>query len=268
MIHFFDVDTGGSEPRYRGTENSLSGWGPDQVAGPAVVGLFAQVLDDERAVEGFTPGRLTIELLRPFRTAPTTMHTEVIRTGRRIVVCRADAVQGDHLVATATWVQYRRTENAPGERWRPDLTVLTPPALATPPAVVPGSEDATTWYHSDSAGWTTGVVDHANADRFTAWWNPPQVTVGRDPGPYARAMMVGEWTSLVTNVGTTWVGYINGDLTIALTRLPVGDWVGIQAMSHTDHDGIAVGTSTLADLSGVIGSGMVTAIANKHPDST
>jgi hypothetical protein len=124
---------------------------------------------------------------------------------------------------------------------------------------------AAAWYHSASSGWTTELSDHLNADRFSAWWKPPQVTAGREPSPYARAVMVSEWTSLVTNIGTDWVGYINGDLTVALSRVPTSEWVGVQALSHLDADGIAVGTSVIADRDGAIGSGTVTAIANAHP---
>ena len=42
-------------------------------------------------------------------------------------------------------------------------------------------------------------------------------------------MLVAEATSLVTNLGTHGVGYINGDLTVGFARLPVGDWIGVQA---------------------------------------
>ena len=74
--------------------------------------------------------------------------------------------------------------------------------------------------------------------------------------------MIAESTSLVTNLGTHGVGYINGDLTVGLARLPVDDWVGAQADSHWAADGIAVGTATLFDSRGPFGSGMVTAVAN------
>jgi hypothetical protein len=74
--------------------------------------------------------------------------------------------------------------------------------------------------------------------------------------------MGAEATSLVTNLGTHGVGYINGDLTVGLARLPVGEWIGVQADSHWAADGIAVGTATLFDRSGAFGSGMTTAVAN------
>lgn len=262
MQHFFDVDApsaSGGLPTYRATEIALAGWGPDHVAGPAVVGLLAQVLEDAHGVQGFTPVRLTTELLRTFRTASTIVRTEVVRTGRRIVVARAEAIQHDHVVAIATFVQYQRSENAPGELWAPDLTLPQPPALDD------DTSEQEAWFHSESVGWSTELSDHCNADRFTAWWTPPQVTADRAASPFARAVMVGEWTSLVTNLGTKWVGYINGDLTVALSRVPTSRWIGVQALSHIDADGVAVGTAVIGDRDGPIGSGAVTALANVHP---
>jgi hypothetical protein len=71
-----------------------------------------------------------------------------------------------------------------------------------------------------------------------------------------------EGTSLVANLGTGGVGYINGDLTVALARLPVDEWMGIQADSHRAAEGISVGTATLFDRIGAFGSGLVTAVGD------
>ena len=74
--------------------------------------------------------------------------------------------------------------------------------------------------------------------------------------------MTAESTSLVTNLGTKGIGYINGDLTVALSRLPLDDWLVVQADSHWTADGISLGTATLFDHQGAFGTGMVTAVAN------
>lgn len=50
--------------------------------------------------------------------------------------------------------------------------------------------------------------------------------------------------------------------TAALSRLSVGDYVGVQADSHWTSEGIAVGSATLFDDLGRFGIGMVTAVAN------
>lgn len=66
----------------------------------------------------------------------------------------------------------------------------------------------------------------------------------------------------MTNLGTHGVGYINGDLTVALSRLPRDEWIGVQADSHWTSDGIAVGSATLFDRVGAFGTGLVTAVSN------
>jgi len=59
--------------------------------------------------------------------------------------------------------------------------------------------------------------------------------------------------------------YINGDLTVALARLPKDDWIGLQADSHWTADGVSVGAATLFDGVAAFGTGVVTAISN--PDA-
>jgi len=63
------------------------------------------------------------------------------------------------------------------------------------------------------------------------------------------------------------VGSINGDLTVALSRLPLDEWIGVQADSHTVTDGVAVGAATLFDHADAFGSGLVTAVSqSRGPD--
>jgi hypothetical protein len=88
------------------------------------------------------------------------------------------------------------------------------------------------------------------------------IVAGEKNSSFVRAVSIAEATSLVTNLGTNGIGYINGDLTVALSRLPLDDWIGIQGDSHWASNGIAVGTATLFDHQGAFGSGMVTAVAN------
>ncbi len=58
--------------------------------------------------------------------------------------------------------------------------------------------------------------------------------------------MVGETTSLMTNWGTAGIGFINADLTLALSRLPEGPEIGIEADNHLSVDGISVGSTTMS----------------------
>ena len=115
---------------------------------------------------------------------------------------------------------------------------------------------------SDESGWSRSPAEHQNDSRKRFYNDGIRVVADVANTPFTRAAMVAEATSLVTNLGTAGVGYINGDVTVALSRLPVDEWIGIQADSHHAADGIAVGTATLFDHLGAFGAGMTTAIAN------
>ena len=104
--------------------------------------------------------------------------------------------------------------------------------------------------------------EHQNDSRKQFYNRAVEVVAGEKNSDFVRAVMAAEATSLVTNLGTRGVGYINGDLTVALARLPAGEWIGVQGDSHWASDGVAIGTATLFDESGAFGTGMTTAVSN------
>ena len=199
------------------------------------------------------PARLTADLFRAARGVLTTIDVRVVRDGRRVRSAECDVVQDGRAVARATLVQYRRSTAPPGRQWTAPVSFPQPPAPDD--TVLP-------YVGSDEAGWTRSPAAHQNDSRKRFYNDGINVVAGERNSPFVRAVMVAEGTSLVTNLGTEGIGYINGDLTVALSRLPLDDWIGIQGDSHWASDGIAVGTATLFDHQGAFGSGMVTAVAN------
>lgn len=239
--------------RFLPTAWANSHWGADHLGGPAVVALAARVLEDRYGDPDLLPARLTVDLLRAARTAPTSVAARLVRDGRRIRTGECDLLQDGRLIARATLVQYRTSEAPPGRLWRtaPELTV-------------PAGLDDRDWSRlgSDEAGWAPAPGDHQNVSRKQFLHRGFPLVAGEDNSPFVRAAMVAEATSLVTNLGTHGIGYINGDLSVGLSRLPQGEWIGVRAESHWSHDGIAVGSATLFDDLGPFGTGMVTALAN------
>ncbi|CAN5569992.1 thioesterase family protein [soil metagenome] len=242
-----------------------SHWGDDHLNGPAVVGLAARTLEMHHGDPEFMPTRLTVDLFKAARNLPTHVRTRVVRDGRRVRTVECDVVQssGDDIgdsevtVARAILVLYRRSVAPPGEQWSPTTDFTFPPDLDTTP-----DESVAPHAGSDAVGWTRRVGDHQNDARTRFLDRGIDIVAGERNTPFVKAAMVAESTSLVTNLGTRGIGYINGDLTVALSRLPVDDWIAVQADSHWAADGIAVGTATLFDRSGPFGTGVVTAVAN------
>ncbi len=234
-----------------------SHWGDNHLMGPAVVGLAAQSLEDAFGSSDLHPARLTVDLFRPARGVATTVATRLVRDGRRVRSAEADVVQGDVTVARATLVLYRRSSSPPGEQWTSGIEF-------TPPVAFDAEDDESSlpYTGSDDIGWTRKVGDHQNSSRTRFFDRGIDVLAGRRNTPFVRATMIAEQTSLTTHLGSRGIGYINGDLTVALARLPRSEWIGIQADAHWAADGISVGSSTLFDSAGAFGTGVVTAVAN------
>ncbi|WP_441959129.1 acyl-CoA thioesterase domain-containing protein [Mycolicibacterium houstonense] len=249
VAHFVQSE----QDRFRPTRFAQSHWGEDHLNGPALVGLAATALETAFGLPEFLPARLTVDLFKAARGLPTTTKVALIRDGRRVRNSECELVQDGVTVARATLVQYRLSAPPRGEEW------IAPTSFEPPPTLDGGR---TTYMGSDAGGWGRAIADHQNASRKRFMNRTITVVQDRENSPFVRAAMAAEGTSLVTNLGTAGVGYINGDLTVALSRLPGDDWIGVQADSHWASDGVAVGASTLFDSAGAFGTGLITAVSN------
>lgn len=250
--HFFAAEVSDGDVVFHPTESAMSRWGNDSLNGPAVVGLAARCLEREYAADGFLPTRLTADLFKSARRVPTRIRTRLVRDGRRIRNTECDVLQDGVVVARATMVQYRKSGPPAGREWVGQQSFTAPEGAAGPLYFV----------GSDDAGWSPTGAEHQNLSRKRVYHRAIEVVMGEPASPFVRTVVAAEATSLVTNLGTRGIGYINGDLTVALSRLPRGDYIGVQADSHWCSDGISVGGATLFDDDGPFGIGMVTAIAN------
>ncbi len=246
--YFFTIDADG---HYVPSKYALGRWAPDMLNGPAVCAAVARSLEIDFGDDEFVPARITIELFKAARDAPLEVRTREVRGGRRIHVSAADVCQGDTVVAQATLVQLRRDGSPPGREWHSEH-----------PFAPPEGGGHRRWYGSDEGGWTQTMGDHQNGSRKRLWASAIPTVLDVENSPFVRTVMSAEATSLVTNWGTDGIGYINCDLTVAISRLPSGERIGLIADTHIANDGISVGTATLFDHLGPIGTGMVTAVSN------
>lgn len=243
------------------TRFSRSLWAPGTLSGPPVCGIAARAAETEFGLPGFRPARFTIELFKVARELPTWTRGRLIRDGGRIKVADVDVVQ-DHdghevIVARATTVFVKETSNPPGERWTQGDDGFRPPQAA--------ADDLLPWFASDddgSARWDQNMGEHQDGHRKRIWTRAVATVAGETPSPFERVAISAESTSLVCNWGTTGIGFINCDLTVALSRLPVGPRIGVEAATHTESDGISTSSTTLYDVQGSFGVGVVTGVNN------
>lgn len=266
-IAFFDtVDGPSGETRYEPTPFSRSAWSPDAVTGPAVCGLVAWAVEEEYGSAEFLPARCTIDMFKSARYLPTSTRNRLIRSGGRIRVVDTEIVQHpadgeEFTVARGTTVFLKSSTNPPGQRWhRPAEWVTFRPPESDPEGHWP-------LFSSDSpdgalGNWDPTMGNHQNGNRKRLWTRAVPVLPGAEPTPFQRAVISAESASLISNWGTTGIGFINCDLTVAISRLPRGERIGVEADFHVEDDGISVSNTGLYDRDGMFGTALVTAVNN------
>lgn len=249
------------------TEMALSSWSGDQLHGVAVSGALGRAA--EQAVEAIgrvelVPVRLTVDLFRATRMRPCRLEATVVREGPRLCLVDVHLLQDgddteDGPVATArASVLFLRTGEAPtGEVWMPQDAPQPPPV-----EVAPVTDQPHVPYLRSDADWSQNFREHQNAGRKTTWNTPPAIVSGEPLTGFQAAAAMADGTSLTSNWGSRGVEHINADITLTLARRPVGVTVGLHATDRVEHDGIAVGTATLFDREGRLGTTVVTAMSN------
>lgn len=235
-------------------------WG-QTISGNYVGGLLGHVAERDCGDPELLPARLTVDLFRPAALAPVRVETAVAREGRRLKLVEATMTQADTVVARASVLFLRRGEQPPGERW--STSVPMPPL---PPEPDPIPDDAVTliWtYGKDGQSPSLGLGGWAHHGPKYVWTRDLIPLVDGVPTTaFTRAAMAGDVASSLTNFGPDGLPFINADYTLTLSRLPEGPYLGLAALTHSSHDGIATGTAVVVDEKGPIGSATATALVN------
>ncbi|WP_415394938.1 thioesterase family protein [Rhodococcus globerulus] len=234
---------------------AVSAWAPTQVGGHAVCGLLAHQLETH-CPTGFVPARLTVDLFKPVSTAPIEVRSEVVRQGTRITAADAFIVQDEQVRARASVVFLTTGSEPAGRVWSPVLDLPVPPEGCVSPLGSPPL------FKSSDREWTHDFATNQNGDRKNAWHSLPALVDGEPISPFQRAAVLGDTANLICHWGSEGAGYINADMTLTLSRLPLGYELGLRADNAVASEGISIGTATLYDRKGPLGTCVVTALSN------
>jgi hypothetical protein len=240
---------------------SRSLWREDQMHGVATSGALAREL--ERAVAGLgrddlRPARYTVDLFRAPSMSPCTLRSSIVREGTRLCLVDATLEQDGRVVARAGAIFLVPSANPAGAVWSSGEAPQPPPIEV---AAV-SEEPRVPLFSSDEVGWSQVFAEHQNGSRKQTWQTALPVVLGEKPSPFQSVAGVADATSMVMNWGSAGVEYINTDINLALSRLPVSMEIGLAALERSAHDGIAVGTAVVFDREGPIGTSTVTSLAN------
>lgn len=255
-LSFFTLDGDALVPTFM----AQSMWSKDQMHGVAVSGALARGIEHcvrGAGVTGLRPTRVTVDLFRAAAMGPSAVEAHVVRQGGRLLLVDAVMTQGGEPVARASAVFLRPSESAQGEVWEPQERPTPPPTDAVPPS----DEPRVPFIHSDS-GWSQKFAEHQNSSRHTSWNTAIPIVAGESVSPFQGVASTADAGSMVTNWGSNGVEHINTDITVTFAREAAGVEVGLRAADRVEHDGIVVGTATLFDRAGTLGTVVVTALAN------
>jgi hypothetical protein len=236
-------------------------WKHDQMHGVATSGALARAAEHAVTAAGRTdlrPARFTVDLFRAPTMGPCHFTSMVVREGHRIMLVETTLYQEEEARARAIALFLHASENPDGQVWT-SSDIPQPPSLEVAPLT---DQPRVPFFFSDRIGWSQNFAEHQNSDRKATWQSPIPVVAGEKTSPFQGLAGMADSTSMVCNWGEKGVQYINTDVNLSISRLPVSHEVGLTALTWHAHDGIAIGSAIVFDREGPFGTSMVTSLAN------
>ncbi len=234
------------------TELTRGPWDPGaQHAGPAAA-LLGREIEGVEGAKGFQVGRVVFEILRPVPIGEVRIETRVVRPGRKVQLVEASlSVEGEELVRAAAWLLRSHPLELP-QGAGPDEEPPQGPELGWTPEFFPTGQDV--GYHT-AMEWKAVAGAFLEPGPATVWMRMRQPLVGgEEPTPLQRALIAADVGNGISAV-LDWREYlfINVDLTVHFERMPVGEWVCVDAVTRPHANGIGTAESELSDTDGRIG---------------
>jgi len=254
--HFYTRERGAhDEERFFATELTRGPWSNDHQHGGPPTALLARAIE----LAGPDPGemfvvRTTVELLRPIPiAAPLEVITDVLAAGRTVHRIAAALVAGDQQLAVAVAVRIRVQEQA-----------IPIPAreLADPQPLRPldQSREFEFPFFQHAVGYQTAIETRIASGEFgsgrVSMWMRPKVPLieGEQTTALQRVMICADAGQGVgTALDTTKWSFVNPDLTVQLHRLPIDEWLGMDAQTWPEPLGFGVCRTRLSDRRGDLG---------------
>jgi len=243
-----------------GRAHASSPWSEHMVGGRALAALVAWGAERDHGEEGWQPARLTVDMFRPAPIAPLHVTSARVRDGSQVRACDVWVHHSDRLVSRGSVLFIRKGAEPPGTVWAPPgWTWAMPEDLPPPPPLEARF----------SLGEVREVTPMGGPAKRLVWLREDRDLVdGETSTPFVRLAGMADYTHPLTNLSDVGLGYINADLTMYLSRLPEGDWVGLESIAHTSAEGVAVGGVAMNDTSGVIGYTYVCGVVDGRMQAT
>ena len=207
--------------------------------------------------------RMTFDFLRPIPVAPLEINIDVQREGRKIQVCNVTLLHEGVACVRASVLKIRQAD------------LQLPEAIADEPIEVPGPEmgnEEKIRFTNDRPSFGDGVTLRSVRGGFgtpgqaAIWFHAHRPIVdGHAITPLMRAALTSDFcngTSAALNFDE-WT-FINADLTISLARMPVGEWILLDAQTWLGDRGAGLAFAKLGDERGYFGRAIQSLVIDKR----
>lgn len=237
-----------SDGRFFATELSRGPWDPNAQHGGAPAALLMRAFEQADGDPGLMLSRVTYELLRPVPLGELEVACSVLRPGRRVQLLEGSitAPDGTEVVrARALKVAAAGTDAGSAD-----------PA---PPGPDDGSPNDFEWDMTTFPG--DAMELRFVAGRFgepgpsTAWFRlRVPLVAGEQPSGLQRLAAAADFPNGIASE-VSWAEYvfINPDLTLYVERLPVGEWICLEARMRVVTGGVGLSEAVLYDRQGRVG---------------
>jgi len=236
-----------------------------QHGGPPSALLVRQAEVEARATrDDLAAYRVAVDFLGPVPVGPVEVRARVVRSGRSVVLVDSElAASGRTCLHSRTWLIRR---HVPGPT---PVVTGDDPDLPGPDQVEP----VRTWTfpYARHMEWRPLVGGGYDPGPAQVWGRPriPLVPPDVDPTPMSglqHAVLLGDSGSGVSSelAWDAWA-FLNIDLDLHLLRQPTSDWLMLDSRTRLGPDGTGLASTTLRDVSGVVGTGAQTLLVDPRP---
>ncbi len=254
---FFRADAHGG---FVATASTRGPWSPDHQHGGPPAALTVRAMERlARSVGAPTLMRVTFELLRPVPIARLVVQAEAMPEGRGVRRVHARVlVEGAEVMRAVGLFGAGR----PVDVTAAPATVAPPPIDLEHPTEFPFFRWPVGYHTAMQLVYARGPFGEASV---FAWMRMRVPLVDDEaPSPVERVLVAADSGNGVT-AALDWkvASFVNPDLTVALARVPSGEWVGLEAEMRTEPSGLGLASTRLWGEQGPIGHGLQTLVVRR-----
>lgn len=240
------------------TRLAAAEWYPNGQHGGVVSALITRAVERLPSLTEMEVARVTVELFRIVPVATLEVVVSVVREGKKIQTAEVRLYDGDVEVARGLVQRLRTTDLDFPPEFDSSVSPQGPDGLRTLDfaEVAPFPDRGVLTFGRGALTMREAAGTFRDPGPATLWFRVgTDLVAGETMSGTQRAVLAADFSNGVSRLadGVDWV-FMNSDISVHLTRQPLGEWIAVEAESVWHRGGRGMATSRLFDQQGQIGN--------------